>query len=66
MNCEPSALMASAACFQCMGSVADDVAIYLLCAWANGGAAPDQQGYLLKDDGSYILTDGGDRILIQI
>ena len=67
LNCEPGALMELAKCFQCLPDP-DAAGIYLLCSWANGGADPSDQGFLLQSEGSgggFILLSDGGRIIIQ-
>lgn len=67
ISCTPTDLANAAKCLPCLPSeVSDAVEIYLLCAWANGGAAPQDQGYLLTDDGGFILLNDGSKILIQL
>lgn len=67
MNCTPSELMEAAKCIiGCPNQAQESMSIYSLCAWANGGADPEYQGFLLNSEGGYInLSDGG-RIIIQV
>lgn len=64
ISCEPSDLSALAECTPCVPAT-DDVLIYLLCAWANGGADPETQGFLENSEGGYILLSDGGKIIVQ-
>lgn len=65
VSCELSDLSELVKCTACVPAT-DDVLIYSLCAWVNGGADPAYQGFLLESEGGYInLSDGG-RIIIQV
>lgn len=64
ISCEPSDLAVLAECTPCV-TATDDALIYLLCAWANGGAAPEEQGFLENSQGGFILLSDGGKIIVQ-
>ena len=65
MDCTPEAVIPLAQCTRCLDGMQDEVMIYLLCAWANGGADPADQGFLLNSQGGYILLSDGGKIIVQ-
>jgi hypothetical protein len=66
MNCTPQDVVTGSACYQCLDGIQDDVLVYLLCAWANGTVTPITEGTLADEEGKYITTDEGDRIILNL
>jgi hypothetical protein len=65
MNCDPNALAEAAACFDCLPpATLSEIETYLLCQWALA-LGPAIDSLLIADDGTFIITDGGDFILIH-
>ena len=64
MACTPAEVMELAKCSACVPD-ADAALIYAMCAWANGGADPEEQGFLLNSEGGFILLSDGDQIIVQ-
>ena len=64
MACTPAEVMELAKCSTCVPS-SDDALIYAMCAWANGGADPVDQGFLENSEGGFILLSDGGNIIVQ-